>query len=64
MCNAISCRLPQSARIKYNLQIDRDITYLNYFIFLLKKAIVQINNNLYFILADPPILQEIAKRVD
>ena len=53
-----------SARIKYNLQIDRDITYLNYFIFLLKKAIVQINNNLYFILADPPILQEIAKRVD
>ncbi len=33
-----------------------------YFIFLVKSCIMQINNDLYFILADPPILQEIAKR--
>ena len=32
-----------------------------YFIFLVKSCIMQINNDIYFILADPPILQEIAK---
>ena len=35
-----------------------------YFKFLLLKVIMQKYNDLYFILPDPPNLQEIAKRAD
>ena len=64
MCFAISCRSPQSVRIKYNLLNNRRIAFLNFAINFFLNHILQIYSDLYFILPDPPNLQEIAKRTD
>ena len=64
MCFAISCRSPQSVRIKYNLLNNRCIAFLNFAINFFLNHILQIYSDLYFILPDPPNLQEIAKHAD
>ena len=64
VCFAISCRSPQSVRIKYNLLNNRCIAFLNFAINFFLNHILQIYSDLYFILPDPTNLQEIAKRTD
>ena len=61
---AISCRSPPSARIKYNILIKWYLSFSKHFYFFFKKHILQISSDLYFILPDPPNLQEIAKHAD
>ena len=54
MSFAISCRSPQSARIKHNLLNNRCIAFLNFAINFFLNHILQIYSDLYFILPDPP----------